>query len=166
MNEQLQKIGEEYVKLLLESYGCRAVKKGGENRDHTLEIWYPKGYEKAYGIIIRTVDDMSKTVSLLIARIINRRKIPLLVDYHLIKICGVEGAYSLDDKDFQQMLLDSENCRVYETEDGLFAEFSVDLLLERAMRIEEKKFKPHQPIAHVKPIGKVKTVEKVKAPTP
>jgi hypothetical protein len=165
MNEQLQKIGEEYIKLLLESYGCQVVNKGIENKGHTLEIWYPKGFKKV-STLIRTIDDSSKTVSLLIARVINRRKIPLVVDYHLIKICGVEGAYSLDDTDLQQILLDSEKCRVYENEGSLFAEFSVELLVEKAMRIEEKKFRPHQPLSHVKPIEKVKPVDKVKAPTP
>lgn len=126
------------MKLLLEvKYGCRVHPINDETSDQTIEVWSPKGYEKATALM-KTIDENSGTIEILYARIINGRKIPVVVQYHLIKVCGEEGAWSLDDSVFQEILLNKKFNRLVQSEDGcsLYAECDKQLLLDQATKID------------------------------
>lgn len=140
-SKELNYLGAEYIKLLLEvKYGCRVHPIDSEAADQTIEVWSPKGFEKA-NALMKTVGGESDTIEILYARIINGRKIPVVVQYHLIKVCGEEGAWSLDDSAFQQVLLDKKFNRLVQSEDGcsLYAECDKQLLLDQATKIDASK---------------------------
>lgn len=128
---EMEQIGFEYVKLLLEvKYGCK-VKPGKAGDGSWMQVWSPKGYTKNT-LQVNVEAGSSETVAVLIERIINGRPIPVLVDYHVIKFIGVEGAYSLEEEKLQQLLLDRKFLERATSEDGasVFALFPKQLLLD------------------------------------
>jgi hypothetical protein len=138
LREELELLGADYIKLLLEvKHGCRVHPIQEQTTDQTMEVWSPKGYEKATALM-RTVREDCDTIAILYARVINGRKVPVVVQYHLIKVCGEDGAWSLDDSVFQQILLDQKYNRLVQSEDGssLYAECSRELLLDQAIKID------------------------------
>ena len=138
VSKELEFLGAEYIKLLLEvKYGCRVHPINDKTTDQTIEVWSPRGYEKATALM-KTVSEESDTIEVLYARNINGRKIPVIVQYHLIKVCGEEGAWSLDDSVFQQILLDKKYIRLVQSADGssLYAECNKQLLLDKATKID------------------------------
>lgn len=115
-----------YVKLLLEArYSCE-VKGDGTS----IDVWSPKGYDK-YTIEVDCESDSSQTVAILLARMINGRRVPVITDYHIIVFNGIEGVYSLEEKTLQQLLLDNEVPKVTsEDGTGTYCLFDKQLLLD------------------------------------
>jgi|GEM_PF-6976182 len=129
---EVEQISFEYIKLLLEvKYGCkvRQVKEGQEGS--VMQVWSPKGYTKNT-LQVNTESTVSETVAVLIKRIINGRPVAIVVDFHVIKFIGVEGAYSLEEEKLQQLLLDGECVDTVTSEDGgsMYALFPKKLLLD------------------------------------
>ncbi|SHF53692.1 hypothetical protein [Flavisolibacter ginsengisoli] len=125
-DKDLRQICLDYVKLLLEvKYGCRVEQDGS-----SMEVWSPKGYKRNL-IKVDVENNASPTVGILIARMINGRKVPVITDYHIVKFIGVEGVYSLEEEKLQELLLDN-NIPQITSEDGygIYSIFDKQLLLD------------------------------------
>lgn len=128
----MEQIGFEYVKLLLEvKYGCkvRQVKEGQDGS--VMQVWSPRGYQRNT-LQVNIESGSAEMVAVQVAHIINGRPVAILVDYHLIKFIGIEGAYSLEEEKLQQLLLDEKYVDKVTSEDGgkMYALFPKQLLLD------------------------------------
>lgn len=132
----LQLLAEENIRMLLEKKGCIVHPAEADGNSHTLEVWSPGGFERTTASI-QTGSLGDDTILLLYAKMINGRRVPVIVGYHLIKIAGEQGAWSLDDAVFQQILLDKKYKQLVTGDDGsLYAECDRQLLLDSSLFIK------------------------------
>ncbi|RYE33371.1 MAG: hypothetical protein EOP48_30765 [Sphingobacteriales bacterium] len=155
LQEDLNSIGKEMVQYFLEKRGCLVESLDKTGIVNLIEVVSPARTEKATALIY-TVQSGTEPIDICIATMDNKgEKRPLLVDYHLVKICG-GNLYSVPDPVIQDIMLKEQYERLYTGNDrSFYVVCNRQLLLDRAMKIEERIGESFRPLKHVRAVKPV-----------